>query len=454
MHFFFFGAECASSSLHSEVNYVLSLMGETSVSGANAPDADAKSDSSLESLKPFNRAEVKPGPGALPPSTFDPLRHEDYEIFWNDIDKYFYPITTQDLSGIRNLPVNPFGAIFDAALRLPVPPDDPAPAPPPSLSVNRHTSTALTNRIPASATSSGGATATSATGMGTGMGTGTHSFSSAPGVPSSSIDLLALPSDHGALNSFPLTQRLIAAFIDEGGGGMPSSAPQRPARGPAAETEQFWAGVGTEHDLRKYQRVMEERVTMELRELNLVPDPGDELQSLMRHEQWRLRDLKTSNRARKLSLYTHVVGTELRRQALNREVKRHENQTEIFFIERMIKKLKKNKKARNKYPKLLSKMFKDYKQNKPAVVPPSPRGAVNGSAGTPASSGGVQAAVSSGVLTARQIPAPIAEERSQSKTKSAKKKKRKSDVGPSRPPTAAKSAASKGKAHQVDGNSP
>lgn len=416
-------------------------------SSANAGDADAKSDSSLESIKPFNRAEVKPGPGALPPSSYDPLRHEDSEMFWNEIDKYFFPVNTQDITNLRSLPVNPFGAIFDTALRVPVPPDDPSPALPSAFLAHKQGSSTVTSNSSLGKQPSVGQAVAAAS--------SSSSSSALQGGASGAIDLQSLPCDHGALNSFPLTQRLVAAFIDEGGGGMPSSAPQRPNRATSADIEQFWPGVGSEQEVRRFQKAMEQRVAIELRDLNLLSDPGDELQMFLRLEQWKLRDLKTSNRSRKLSLFTHVYGSELRKQALNREVKAHQIQTEIFFIERMIKKLKKNKKARNKYPKLLSKMFNSYKQNKPAVVAasPSPRTPASASVNTPASSGVVQAGLPAIPSSGRHSAPPPTEEKSQSKTKSAKKKKRKSDVGPARPPAAAaKSAASKGKAHQLDGS--
>jgi hypothetical protein len=405
-------------------------------------DADADSVSSLESVRPFDRSRVKPGPGALQPSSFDPLRHEDVENFWNETERYFHPITHQDVSFLRNIPVNPYGAARDEALRLPVPPEESSPA-----ELGEHGSAGP--RTGSDTASRSAVVLPSARGSG--------SSASAP-----TIDLTSLPVDHAALNSFPFTHRLVAALIDEGGGGMPSSAPQRPARGIAAsDADQFWAGIGSETELRHFQRAMEDRVVAELREAGLIVDPGDQLQSSMRQEQWQLRDVKTANRARKSSLYTLIVGSELRRQAMKREVKRHQDDTEICYLERMIKKLKKNKKARNKYPKLLAKMFRNYKK-KPVISAASTSEAVLPPTPVP-SAGPVPSTV---VVEAPSVPtaptppsrsvannlAPFSEERPVPKAKSAKKKKKRADSASSRPPTAAKSAASKGKLHHIDGS--
>lgn len=194
---------------------------------------------------------------------------------------------------------------------------------------------------------------------------------------------------------------------------------------------------------------------MELREAGLLTkaDVGDELQASLRVDQWKLRDIKASNRARKNSLYSLIIGTELRRQAFMREHKKYMDETEITYLERMIKKAKKHKKARNKYPKLLMKMFKNYEQGqraKPSAVGVvTPTGLSGGAGG-----GGAGAVSTAGVagspgFGARGRDGGIAggfDDRSATKPKSAKKKRKRSD---SRPPTS-KSAANKGKQHTVD----
>jgi hypothetical protein len=404
-------------------------------------DTDAESASSLESLRPFDRSRVKPGPGALQPTSFDPLRHDDSESFWHDAEKYFHPVSSQDVSFLRNIPVNPYGAARDDALKLADPPSEPSIIDHGDQNAFGGRSGVENGPRPANSTASGRGAGSSA--------------------PPQTIDLTSLPADHAGLNSFPFTHRLVAALIDEGGGGMPSSAPQRPARGMAAsDADQFWAGMGTDSELRLFQRAMEDRVVTELREAGLLMELGDPLQSLMRQDQWQLRDVKTANRARKSSLYTLVVGSELRRQAIKREMKKHEDKTEIYYLERMIKKLKKNKKARNKYPKLLAKMFKNYKKKPVLSGGSTPHSVQLSTPGQPTTPIPPTAVVE--VPLAPTAPTPpsrpfvinsvrAVDERPVPKPKSVKKRK-KSEPASSRPPPAAKSAASKGKLHHGEGS--
>jgi Histone acetyltransferases subunit 3 len=407
-------------------------------------DDDAQSSKSFESVKPFDRAKVKPGPGALPPSAFDPLRHVDYAAFWHEIEKRFHPINTADLGFLRNIPVNPYGAQYDSALRLPVPADAPMLQRPihPPQSIHQ----------PAA------------------FGPSSSRVAPRPSSAAPAVDLSSVPVDESALNSYPLTQRLVAALLDEGGGGQPSAAPQRPARGMTSEVDRFWPGIGAEPELRAYQRALEGRVATELREAGLISQKaiGDEVEVAMREEQWRLRDVKTANRARKSSLYTLIVGTELRRQAFKREEKKHHDKAEVVFLERMVKKCKVTKKSRSKYPKLLAKMQKLYSEQKQVApttatlsvvaAPPASAGAtsnaanagyVSGTAPTVGivSAGGAAAAVGAASTAAAQAGAVVVMTGGPPTDSRSKKKRRKSDT--KRPGVAAKSAASKGKPPRV-----
>lgn len=442
----------------------------TAVSAAN-------SESSLESVKIFDRSKVKPGPGALNQSSFDPLRHEDCECFWSEIDKYFYPITTQDMAFLRTMPINAYGAAGDDALLLP-----------PSLEdkKNNGKGEGASARDRASTPGKDRATGKDGAAAKDSAMTASAKLSAVRGT-SPSADLASLPNDPAVLNSYPLSQRLVAALIDEGGGGTPSSAPQRPARGAAlADIESFWPGIGAEPELRAYQKALDLRVAHELKEAGILTDAdiGDEVQAELRHEQWKLRDVKTGNKTRKNSVYMLIVGTELRRQAFRREHKKFMDDTEIAYLNRMIKKLKKNKKARNKYPKLLQKMFKNHpKQQRPPALqasasiaaPTSQSVGHSGSAGAGNfSGGGVGTARNSGGGSVVQGGRASSggggggggsgsgggvvggngssggglgvalEQRAISKSKSAKKKKKRGDSS-SRAPTSNKSAANKGR---------
>lgn len=169
-----------------------------------------------------------------------------------------------------------------------------------------------------------------------------------------------------SLNSFPFTHRLVAAMLDVGGVGgtpTPSSLPAKMTRGSGGMDPSFWMGIGEENEMREFQVALEERVKIELVEHGLIAErDDDELQTAMRYEQWKLRDTKYTTRMRKTALYTQIIGVELRAQAVRREVKKYQDQVEMAYLERMVRNLKRNKKSRSKFQKLLQRMFGHYKE--------------------------------------------------------------------------------------------
>lgn len=302
--------------------------------------------SSEDSIAPhrLGQERLKPGPGALPADAFDPLKHSDTEQFWHAIDGYFQPINQNDVSFLRAIPLNPYGGQRDHHLRLAA--EEPCGKRPAKSS--RKDDVEDANSKDHSTRGSGANAAADANGDVRLAG-------------ASDVSTLA-----ASLNSFPFTHRLVAAMLDVGGAtGAPSQpgTPARPSRILGGVDAGFWMGVGIDGDVRQYQKTVEERVKIELVENGLIDERNDdELQSALREEQWKLRDVKSVTRMRKTTLYTLIIGTELRAQAMRREVKRHHDQVEIAYLERMVRNMKKNKKSRSKYQRLLQRMFGHYKE--------------------------------------------------------------------------------------------
>ncbi|KAI0564043.1 hypothetical protein FGB62_30g234 [Gracilaria domingensis] len=330
-------------------------------------NASSTSEDSIKAPPPFDPSRVKPGPGALPPDTFDPLKQkpEEWDPFWKLIDDYFQPINLDDVRFLRSIPVNPYGGLHDANLRFPSLPN--------SLKAStsertkdvkehkRHSSSSTDADRQNGKTSSAAQLKALDTNP---LARSQQSFD----VHSISKPLTDVDSESlkPTLNSFPYTQRLIAALLDENPSGTPhpSTPSARNSRATHLMEDSFYLGHGSDTDVRSFQGAMETRVKIELIENGLIDDPLEsELDSKLRLEQWRLRDLKMVNRMRKTSLFTRIIGIELRHQAFDREVKRHTDHVEIAYLEKMIGNMKKNKKSRSKYQKMMQKMFGRYKEH-------------------------------------------------------------------------------------------
>lgn len=157
-------------------------------------------------------------------------------------------------------------------------------------------------------------------------------------------------TDNAVMNSFPYTQRLVAAMLDVGGGEQTNTAVKTSKEGT------FWGGED-----KKVSGMIEGRVKRELEEWGLIEKEA-EADGKVREVQWKLREVKTVNRMRKVALYTKVIGEELRSQAIRREIKKWEDGVEICYIEKMIRDMKKNKKSRSKFQKMYQRMFGHYKE--------------------------------------------------------------------------------------------
>lgn len=339
--------------------------------GESRPAPDTASASSDDSIRPPPRIDpsrIKPGPGFLPVDAFDPLKHNEWDTFWRTVDGHFQPINQDHLRFLRSLPVNPYNATRDRDLRLPQSSISETSSTPDHSMERRKELKREAKREKLDDTKQRPVDRSNPVPHKLKLENSLGPLKPASSSPNtdSAISLSSDPDRsgiHASLNSFPFTHRLVAALLDENPAVTPVPAvPLNRANRPLLD-EPLWMGVGTESEVRKYQLALESRVKHELLESGLLDERQDDpVQSAVRHEQWKLRDLKTLNRTRKGSLYTNIIGTELRAQALRREVKRYEDKVEMAYLERTIRNMKKNKKSRAKFQKLLQRMYGHYKE--------------------------------------------------------------------------------------------
>lgn len=339
-----------------------------------ADNASASSDDSIRLPPKPDASRVKTGPGALPPDEFDPLKHEEWEQFWYAADQYFQPINQDDMRFLRSIPVNPYSGLRDPDLRI-----SSLPSPQSQLQIPSRVKKEV-KKEPLALFADSSAPRSSfkqpvtendhlpyssgkvknenvLVNYKSSNSSNSHAVARMPELDSTTLQ--------SSLNSFPYTHRLVAAFLDESGPAgtpPPSIVPSRNSKSLSTIEDSFWMGIGSEKDVRSYQIALEERVKVELIDVGLLDATNDdELQSTMRHEQWKLRDTKSLTRIRKSCLYS-IIGLELRSQAVRREIRKHQDKVEITYLERMIRNLKRNKKSRSKFQRLLQKMFGHYKE--------------------------------------------------------------------------------------------
>lgn len=333
-------------------------------------NASSASEESIKAPPPIDLSRIKPGPVALPPDAFDPLKQkpEEWIHFWKVVDEFFQPINLDDVRFLRSIPVNPYGGVHDVSLRLP-------------SSVNSSklsNSERYKNKKDHRRSLTSNVEGERQNGKINGILKDIPSTNNETNTGVRPVQLSELQSvintDTGAdsetwtssLNSFPYTQRLIAALLDDSPSGTtaPQSFSSRSSRTAQLMEDSLYTGPGTEAEVRSYQAAFETRVKLELIENGLLEEQKDsELETVIRQQQWRLRDYKMINRMRKTSLYTRIIGIELRKQAYDREIKRHDDHVEMAFLEKMIGNMKKNKKSRSRYQKMMQRMFGRYKEH-------------------------------------------------------------------------------------------
>jgi len=326
---------------------------------------------------------------ALYETEFDPLRHEEWDIYWKFVQDHFNPVQVPDLEllaglDLRKVSTSSAPPQFDPALLLT----------PSAKTTGGSLNNGTPQDPPASDDSDGCVTVKkkkarkSLTGaVAASDGTGTASSSHANDEP---WEARFVKEKEARLESYMLTQRLIAALVDEGGGAAVNLA-QFKSKG-ALREDPLWLGPADDSVVRRYQRAMEVRVRSELRELGLLDsitikggedgggdagvfsfndaeagggdDGEDDLVLEIRMQQERLRELIVKNRVLRNDLMHKVVSQGLKGQLRAREIKRANDEMDILYLERMIRKSKKNKRVRCKYQKILSLLYPRYKQKK------------------------------------------------------------------------------------------
>lgn len=353
------------------------------------PVHDAESPLSPESNRvphKFDPARAVPGPALLPGDIFDPLKPAaEPDVFWNYTDQMFQPLNSEHAVLLRGITDVPLGGFADADLQIPALGERVAKDAHPRTEVVRKAgvgskslasksvasksvaSKSLASKtVPSKSRKDGGVGAVPAPNPIAGNVATNAADPSATQIVPASFEQLEEDSLQACLNAFPITQRLVAAFLDEGGGSSATPAPPpltgRAARSGAEDT--MGPGSGTPAQRRKQQEILELRVKQELRDVGLFSDPSadDELQTRMRQDQWRLRDVRATNRNRHKALIKGAILPELKQQPLRREGKRHNDMVEMAYLERMISRLKKNKKSRSKFQKLLTRSRAHYKE--------------------------------------------------------------------------------------------
>eukprot|EP00172_Hildenbrandia_rubra_P001541 Plantae.Rhodophyta-Hildenbrandia_rubra.ctg21086.p1 GENE.Plantae.Rhodophyta-Hildenbrandia_rubra.ctg21086~~Plantae.Rhodophyta-Hildenbrandia_rubra.ctg21086.p1 ORF type:complete len:434 (-),score=80.40 Plantae.Rhodophyta-Hildenbrandia_rubra.ctg21086:260-1561(-) len=243
--------------------------------------------------------------GALPKDEYDPLQSRETDYFWGSIEPYFAPIVFEDVEYLRDLDSR--AGTGDECLRL-----EPYSNEQSEEKVGKKRRKKDVN---------------------------------------SDMELFA------KMNSFPLTHRLVASYLDEGQGANALSVGR--IKGTIPE-DTPWIGIGEDDALRRYQHILEERVAIELREVGLIDAQEDcELVTMMRNKQWELRDVKLGNSVRRNRLFTHVMNRQLKMQTDTRERKQLQDATEISYLDRMSRSSRFNKRTRAKFNKLKNQMFPD-----------------------------------------------------------------------------------------------
>mmetsp|Transcript_12189 Transcript_12189/g.22042 ORF Transcript_12189/g.22042 Transcript_12189/m.22042 type:complete len:320 (-) Transcript_12189:50-1009(-) len=276
----------------------------------------------------------------------DPLKHEEWDPFWKYVEDHFAPVQVPDLELLSNLDLRPNGSS---------PYRDPA-----LLFVD-------SSKKPYESASARSDSEDSEETL------GINRRKARPALPSKSPSLSdksspAIENEFAQdknlrLEAYPYYQRLVAALVDEGQGygSILPIAKQKPA----LREEIPWTGSVDDAAMANYHRGLEERVMLELTELGLLEDPkNDEVSVELRMQQAKLRDISLKTRVFRNDLFQKVVSHGLKLQSKTRELKRGNDEMDILYLERMIRKSKKNKRVKTKYQRMLSLLYPHYKQKK------------------------------------------------------------------------------------------
>ncbi|KAK4536478.1 hypothetical protein CDCA_CDCA08G2503 [Cyanidium caldarium] len=314
---------------------------------------------------------------ALPEQAPDPLKHEDADPFWQQIEPFFAPITAESLQWMHESATMNNGPDTDLAI--------------PQLGHGEgHAAedgeaedgrVSEVTRRQRSRHAAAGANSPRLSGA-------------AERAPDNESTAEAVErAVRSRLEACPLFQRLVNAFVE-----VPASAdaaagnhdqpgigsPAAKGRGSGVE-DLLWPGPADPDTLAPYHRALERRVALELRALGLIDDNDhDELLEETRLLQWQLRSVKAMNRTYRGAL-TVDWKRALKSQAKARELEHGNRNLQILYLERMIRKCKKNRRQRQRFERVLKLLYPLHRignlqvTRKPDV--PSANGGMNGDDG-------------------------------------------------------------------------
>lgn len=243
----------------------------------------------------------------------DPLHHVSTDVFWWHVDRYFEPITREDVALVR--------------------------------SIDEELSSAPCVAVPDC-----------------GAGTSEACADTKPATPTTKADK---PPDPSSLRSYPLTQRLLAALLDEGKGApCAAKTPPRLQAG-SSSSDTFWTPCMGESQ--KYYELLERRVSAELNRVGLIDESdasNDELARAMAMGNFRLQSISASTRTTERKLAVRAA-REAMQQSERRSSKRQQDESEIAWLEHCAQ--IGPKKSRSRYNKLLTTRFPN-RPKKPAAT--------------------------------------------------------------------------------------
>jgi hypothetical protein len=268
---------------------------------------------------------------ALPEDTWDPLRHEDADPLWREIEPFFSPITIECLGFLREGDSLNNGPDMD--LVNPVAVEDARGTPSENGGADVRPLERRRRRL--------------------------ESSGSVNSLSNSTEKWTAEQLVRARLNSYPFFQRVSAAFVESPGTAEGIGNALR-NKGSGSE-DLFWGGPAAPEVMDEYYRILEKRVCSELGKLGLIaPSDVDEVQQELRLLQWQLRTAKARSRSIR-SWSCNDWNRALKAQGKARELEQGNQNLQILYLERAIRKCRKNRRMRQRFERVLKLLFPSHR---------------------------------------------------------------------------------------------